>query len=32
MDASDLVVDVDPDERRVLFHDLVPNRRSEEPA
>jgi hypothetical protein len=26
------VVDVDPGARRVVFHDLVPNRKSEEPA
>jgi hypothetical protein len=26
------VVDADPEERHVLFHDLVPNRRSESPA
>ncbi len=26
------VVDVDPDARCVVFHDLVPNRRSEKPA
>jgi len=26
------VIDADPEERRVLLHDLVPNRRSESPA
>jgi hypothetical protein len=26
------VVDIDPGERTVLLHDLIPNRRSEEPA
>jgi multisubunit Na+/H+ antiporter MnhE subunit len=26
------VVDVDPDERRVLLHDLVPHRKSEDPV